>query len=123
MSCSGFLLAGYLSPRDIIASHVSGAPAVPTRASAPPVGLELGPEGRGVNVAQRPVTSPPRRQEVGLGAVEDDEGNGAGLDHPVPVERDVGEDGGRGLLGPGLVEQEVADAVVDRLPFVHLYAL
>ena len=57
-------------------------------AGAPPVGLELGSEGRGVDLAQRPVPSPSWRQEVGLGAVEDDEGDGAGLDHVVPVERD-----------------------------------
>src|SRR5215213_8151231 len=123
MSCSGSLLTGYLSYRDIIASHVSGAPAVPTRGSTSPVALELGSEGRGVDVAQRPVPSPPGRQEVGLGAVEDYEGDRVSLDYVVTVERNVGEDGGRGLFGPGLVEQKVADAVVDRLPFVQLHSL
>src|SRR4029453_2624367 len=97
ISCSGSFLVGSLSPLDI---------------SASPVELELGSEGSGIDLAQRPVPSPSWRQEVGLGAVEDDEGNGAGLDHVIPVERDIGEDRGRGLFRPGLVEEEVADAVV-----------
>src|SRR5829696_1538085 len=99
MSCSGSLLTGYLSPRDIIASHVSGAPAVPTRGSTSPVGLELGSEGRGVDVAQRPVPFAAGRQEGGVGAAEDCEGDRGILDDDDTGERNVGEDGGRGLFG------------------------
>src|ERR687890_30541 len=84
-----------------------------------PVGLELGTERCGEDLAQRPIPARPWHEEVGLGVVEHDERDGANLDHIVPVQCDLREDTRRGLFRPGLVEEEVADTVEDRLTLVH----
>src|SRR5215212_11721900 len=65
----------------------------------------------------------PWHEEVGLGVVEDDERDGEDLDHSVPVQCDLSEDPRRCLFRPGLVEEEVADTVEDRLPLVHFEPL
>src|SRR5919107_5154129 len=109
MTC-GRLSAYPRNPRD-------GARVV--SAGAVPVGLELGPQRRGKDFAQCPIPTCFGHEEVRLGLVEDDEGNGTGLDDIVPVQRGLREDRRRGLFRPGLVEEEVADAVEDRLALVH----
>src|SRR5215208_2684242 len=87
-----------------------------------PVRLELGAQRGGVDLAQRPVGAALWREEVRLGVVKEDKGNGPDLDHAVLVQRDLGEDAGRGLLRPGLVEEEVAHTVEDRVALVHFDA-
>src|SRR5215204_7694440 len=91
-----------------------------TSAGEAPVRLELGTERCGEDLAQRPISARPWHEEVGLGEVEHDERDGADLDYIVPVQCDLREDPRRGLFRPGLVEEEVADAVEDRLALVHL---
>src|SRR5215208_6795072 len=84
-----------------------------------PVGLELGTERCGEDLAQHPIPARPWHEEVGLGVVEHDERDGADLDHIVPVQCDLREDPRRGLFRPGLVKEEVADAVEDRLALIN----
>src|SRR5919106_3809135 len=83
------------------------------------VGLELGTERCGEDLAQRPIPARPWHEEVGLGVVEHDERDGADLDHIVPVQCDLREDPRRGLFRPGLIEEKVANAIENRLPLVH----
>jgi len=82
-------------------------------------GLELGTERCGEDLAQHPIPARSWHEEVGLGVVEHDERDGADLDYIVPVQCDLREDPRRSLFRPGLIEEEVADAVEDRLALVH----
>ena len=85
-------------------------------AGAAPIRLELGSQGCGEDLAQRPIPARPWHEEVGLGVIEHNERDRANLDHILPVQCDLSEDPRRGLFRPGLVEEEVADAVKIGLP-------
>src|SRR5215212_8409359 len=84
------------------------------------VRLELGAYGGGEDLIQGPVTAGLRHEEVRLGFVQDHERHRPGLNDAISVEDRLDEDAGRGVFGPGLVEEEVARAVEDRLVLVHL---